>query len=188
MSNIQCYVTPLTLHALETYVQVLHAYKVHAHTLLTELDAKAKAHCHVAFGSIIEAISRTQVSLSLPQVLVCSLQVGIAEDKNNPLLDSIARPDELASLSLVTVALNSIETQLIDSRHTTAAIFKIDRIETQFRRLHDTPGPVTLSCISPHGSKVSFDCFRTVSEIAVSRAPGSIMYECALEKLSIKVI
>ena len=31
--------SPLTLHAFETYVQALHAYKIHAHTLLTELDA-----------------------------------------------------------------------------------------------------------------------------------------------------
>ena len=59
LSTLECYVTPLALTGLERFTQSIKTYLVNPNSLLTELEAKAQAHC--ASNSIIEAISKTQV-------------------------------------------------------------------------------------------------------------------------------
>ena len=176
-STLECYITPLALTGLERFTQSIKNYLINPNSLITELEAKTQAHC--ASNTFIEAISKTQVSLKIPQIRLFSLQCGLAEgDKvSNAFVDTLANPDEFITLSLFTICIYSIETQLIDSASKTAAIFQIDKIDTQFCRLYEsekeinTPeSPVTaeksflkaikLSCISDEHSKTSIRCFK----------------------------
>ena len=189
-STIECYITPLILCCLERYVKALKAYKLNTHTMLTEVDAKCQANC--ASDSIIGVISRTQISLTIPEIRFCSLQVGLAEDKTSMLIDTLVHPDQLVNLSLFTICVHSIETQVSDSKNLKAAIFKINKIDSQFRRLHTDIAKqdqrIRLSCIANERSKVSFQCFNSSNDVSISNSPGSIMYECAFEEISIKAI
>ena len=76
-STLECYITPLALTGLERFTQSIKTYLINPNSLITELEAKAQAHC--ASNSIIEVISKTQVSLKIPQVRLFSLQCGLAE-------------------------------------------------------------------------------------------------------------
>lgn len=172
---------------------------------------------------ILEAISKTQVSLKIPQIRFFSLQCGLAEgDKiSNAFANTLANPDEFITLSLSTLCIYSIETQLIDSQSRTAAIFMIDKIDSQFCRLFDpamvkkmaptrldmslngTEEFIRLSCISNENSKTSIKYFNQAQqqqkqqqlneELArassdAERLKSLIMYECALDQISIKAI
>lgn len=57
---------------------------------------------------------------------------------SNAFVDTLANPDEFVTLSLFAICIYSIETQLIDSASKTAAIFQIDKIDTQFVRLYES--------------------------------------------------
>lgn len=173
-------------------------------SLITELQTKT--HAHSAANSFIEAISKTQVSLKIPQIRLFSLQCGLAEgDKiSNAFVSTIANPDEFITLSLFTICIYSIETQLIDSQSKTSAIFMIDKIDTQFCRLYEpesvkrlnlVPRPdeaetneplskmIKLSCISDENSKTSIKHFKDNNCLR-----SLIMYECAFDEISIKAI
>lgn len=138
-STLECYVTPLSLTGLSRFISALKSYEINANSLVTELQAKAQAHCAANSFLIETIISKTQVSLKIPQISVFSLQCGLAEgDKiTNAFSNALANPDEFITLSLFTICIYSIETQLIDSQTKTAAIFMIDRIDTQFMRLYN---------------------------------------------------
>jgi hypothetical protein len=98
--------------------------------------------------------------------MVCSLQCGLSEgDKvSNAFSNTLACPEEFMTLSLFTICVHSVQTQLIDSQNKTAAIFMIDKIETQFCRLFENKSlaqpPIKLSCISDKHSKTSIRCFK----------------------------
>jgi hypothetical protein len=208
-STLECYITPLALTGLERFTQSIKNYMIHPNSLITELEAKTQAHC--ASNSFIEAISKTQVSLKIPQIRLFSLQCGLAEgDKiSNAFVDTLANPDEFITLSLFAICIYSIETQLIDSASKTAAIFQIDKIDTQFCRLYESekdlpniqemPESLTdkklkaikLSCISDEHSKTSIRCFKKNDKLDKTRLKhlkSIIMYECAFEAISIKAI
>lgn len=150
------------------------------------------------------------MSIKIPQIRFFSLQCGLAEgDKiSNAFANTLANPDEFITLSLSTLCIYSIETQLIDSQSRTAAIFMIDKIDTQFCRLFD-PAMVKkiastrldlslsgndefirLSCISNENSKTSIKYFNQSPESTsdAARLKSLIMYECALDQISIKAI
>ena len=103
-----------------------------------------------------------------------------------------ASPEEFMALSLFTICVHSIQTQVIDSQNRSAAIFMIDKIESQFSRLYEnektnklmfsettTPDfhasnlnkntrqqkSIKLSCISEEHSKTSIRCFKKENEI-----------------------
>jgi hypothetical protein len=207
-STLECYITPLALTGLERFTQSIKTYLINPNSLITELEAKAQAHC--ASNSIIEVISKTQVSLKIPQVRLFSLQCGLAEgDKvSNAFADTLANPDEFITLSLFAICIYSIETQLIDSASKTAAIFQIDKIDTQFCRLYESEKDLSipdlqelnekkflksikLSCISDEHSKTSIKCFKKSDKYDNTRLKylkSLIMYECAFEEISIKAI
>jgi hypothetical protein len=121
-STLDCYITPLALTALERFTEAIKNYQISPNSLITELEAKTQAHC--ASNSFKEAISKTQVSLKIPQIRLFSLQCGLAEGDrvSNAFIDTLANPDEFA------ICIHSIETELIDSATKTATVFKIDKI------------------------------------------------------------
>ncbi len=207
-STLECYITPLALTGLERFTQSIKTYLINPNSLITELEAKAQAHC--ASNSIIEVISKTQVSLKIPQIRLFSLQCGLAEGDKvlNAFADTLANPDEFITLSLFAICIYSIETQLIDSASKTAAIFQIDKIDTQFCRLYESEKDLSvpdlqepndkkliksikLSCISDEHSKTSIRCFKKDNKLDSTRLKhlkSIIMYECGFEEISIKAI
>ena len=76
-SNITCYVTPLALTSLERVIKSFKSQKVNPNYLITNMQSKSEAS--FAQDSIIDVISKTQVSMNIPQILLCSLQCGLAE-------------------------------------------------------------------------------------------------------------
>lgn len=164
------------------------------------------------------------MSIKVPQIRLFSLQCGLAEgDKiSNAFANTLANPDEFITLSLSTLCLYSIETQLVDSQSRTAAIFSIDKIDTQFCRLFDPtvvkktlesnrvldlsqlnnvtssqqqPDDflIRLSCISNENSKTSIKYSQQPQALGSSASDASrlkslIMYECTLDKISIKAV
>lgn len=77
LSNIACYVTPLALTSLERVIKSFKSQKVNPNYLITNMQSKSQAS--FAQDSIIDVISKTQVSMNIPQILLCSLQCGLAE-------------------------------------------------------------------------------------------------------------
>jgi hypothetical protein len=200
---IDFYITPLSLASLERYFHAMaKATDINPNYLLTTLESKSQSYSNTLRlaaktqqQSIEDIIKCTQISLSIPQIRFCAFQVGLAEYKKSTMIESIANPDELRTESLFVLCMHKIETQLIDdSTHKTAAIFKIEQIDTQFRRLHTQEQlikahhPIKLSCIRNERSKVSFQCFNQNEKIEISSYSGSIMYECAIEGISIKAV
>lgn len=98
-----------------------------------------KSKAAFAQDSIIDVISKTQVSMNIPKILFCSLQCGLAEGDKvaNAFSNTLASPEEFMALSLFTFCIQSIQTQVIDSQNRSAAIFMIDKIESQFCRLYE---------------------------------------------------
>lgn len=144
-STLDCYITPLALTALERFTEAIKNYQISPNSLITELEAKTQAHC--ASNSFKEAISKTQVSLKIPQIRLFSLQCGLAEGDrvSNAFIDTLANPDEFITLSLFAICIHSIETELIDSATKTATVFKIDKIGIK----------ITLFLINKHFNKVN---------------------------------
>jgi len=181
-NDIACYLTPLALTSLERVVKSFSAYKVNPNHLITKMQENSKAA--FAQESLIDVISKTQVSMNIPRILLCSLQCGLAEGDKvaNVFTSTLASPEEFMALSLFTICVQSVQTQVIDSQNRSAAIFMIDKIESQFCRLYETPPTnkldehsssnhttvrtkaIKLSCISGNNSKTSIRCFdRSVS-------------------------
>ena len=123
--NLECYITPLSLVAVERFIKSIKSYKTSASHLITQLQSKAESH--FASNSLKDAISKTQVSMHIPQILVCSLQCGLSEgDKvSNAFSNTLQNPEEFMTLSLFTLCVHSVQTQLIDSQNKTAAIILI---------------------------------------------------------------
>jgi hypothetical protein len=198
--NIDVYLTPLSLVSVERFFNPLFkTVSINANYLLTTLESKSQSYTsslaskQTASQQIENLVKYTQVSLSAPQIRFCSFQVGLAEDKKNMLIDTLTQPDELVTESLFILCMHKIETQLVDdSNQKTAAIFKIEQIDTQFRRLHTldqfVQNPIKLSCIRNDRSKASFQCFNQDENVPISFSSGSIMFESALEGISIKAI
>jgi len=195
--NLECYITPLSLTSLERFIKSIKSYKASASHLITQLQSKSESN-FVDSNSIKEVISKTQVSVHIPQIMVCSLQCGLSEgDKvSNAFSNTLACPEEFMTLSLFTICVHSVQTQLIDSQNKTAAIFMIDKIETQFCRLFENKSlaqpPIKLSCISDKHSKTSIRCFKENDLLGdddkFKKIQNSIMYECAFERISIKAV
>ena len=189
-STFECYITPLALTALGRFTKALHSYQISPNSLITELQTKAQAHC--ANPSIIEAISKTQVSLKIPQIRLFSLQCGLAEGDKicDAFVNTLANPDDFITLSIFSIAIYNIQTQLIDSLSKTAAIFQIDKIDSQFCRLFNSPSNefsnIKLSCIPEEYSKTSIKCFK--EEKASNNLKSLIMYESVFDQISIKAI
>jgi hypothetical protein len=197
-STLDCYITPLLLTGLSRFTSSLKLYKINPNSLITELQAKAQAHC--AANTFIEAISKTQVSLRIPQIRLFSLQCGLAEgDKiSNAFTNTLENPDQFITLSLFTIYINSIQTQLIDSPKRTSALFMIDQITTQFSRLYDQTtlanhgqsksGPAGL--ISSDQLKLSYiyseDNLKSLAVLPTLKS--LLMYECAFDSISIKAL
>ncbi|CAF0826478.1 unnamed protein product [Brachionus calyciflorus] len=200
--SFECYITPLSLTGLTRFTESLKLYQVDPNSMITSLQSKAYTNC--VAESIIEAISKTQVSLKIPQIRLFSLQCGLAEgDKiSNAFVSTLTNPDEFITLSLFTVCIYSIETQLIDSQNKTSAIFMIDKIDTQFCRLYDSENLkkilasndgtsvfdqeekiIKLSCISNENSKTSIRYLKGSNNLQCL-----IMQECVLDRISIKAI
>jgi len=150
-----------------------------------------KSKAAFAQDSLIDVISKTQVSMNIPRILLCSLQCGLAEGDKvaNAFTSTLASPEEFMALSLFTICVQSVQTQVIDSQNRSAAIFMIDKIESQFCRLYEAPATtdtnrrcvfdesitsnrtttagarlnrtkaIKLSCISSNHSKTSIRCF-----------------------------
>lgn len=202
LSTLDCYITPLLLTGLSRFTNSLKLYKINPNSLITELQAKAQAHC--AANSFIEAISKTQVSLRIPQIRLFSLQCGLAEgDKiSNAFTNTLENPDQFITLSLFTICINSIQTQLIDSPKRTSALFMIDQIVTQFSRLYDEKNfgsvqkqtPLIQQHLSKSGKneklKVSYiysdDSLKNLTIIPTLKS--LLMYECAFDSISIKAL
>jgi hypothetical protein len=193
--NIECYITPLSLTAVERFIKSIKSYKTSASHLITQLQSKSESH--FVSNSLKDAISKTQVSMHIPQIMVCSLQCGLSEgDKvSNAFSHTLNNPEEFMALSLFTLCVHSVQTQLIDSQNKTAAIFMIDKIESQFCRLFENESlekPIKLSCIADKHSKTSIRCFKDNELLdendRFKRIQNSIMYECAFERINIKAV
>jgi hypothetical protein len=198
----------LALTGLERFTQSIKTYLINPNSLITELEAKAQAHC--ASNSIIEVISKTRVLLKITQIRLFSLQCGLAEGDKvlNAFAETLTNPDEFITLSLFAICIYSIETQLIDSASKTAAIFRKDKIDTQFCSLYESEKDLSvpdlqepndkklnksikLSCISDEHSKTSIRCFKKdnkLDNIRLKHLKSIIMYECGFEEISIKTI
>ncbi len=194
-SAFECYITPLALTGLERFTQALQSYQISPNSLVTELQTKAQAHC--AADSIIEAISKTQVSVKIPQIRLFSLQCGLSEGDKicDAFANTLAKPDEFITLSLFTISIYDIETQLIDSLNKTTAIFLIDKIDTQFCRLFESHSidstSIKLSCIPDEYSKTSIACFKKTDLAQPNNyrnLKSLIMYESFFDQISIKAI
>ena len=135
--EMNCYITPLTLTSLERAIKSFKSCKVNPNYLITKMQTKSQAS--FAQDSIIDVISKTQISMKIPRILVCSLQCGLAEGDKvaNAFSTTLASPEEFMSLSLFTICIQSVQTQVIDSQDRSAAIFMIDKIESQFCRLYE---------------------------------------------------
>ena len=194
-NSIEGYITPLALTALERFVRSMKNYQLSPNNLVSKLQSKAEAHFDS--DSLIDVIAKTQVSMNIPQVLLCSLQCGLAEGDKvaNAFSNTLARPDDFITLSLFTICVHALRLELIDSQDKAAAIFTIDRVESQFSRLFEPQAlanSVGLSCIADKHSKVSITCF----EGSESYAPNdkfhairnAIMCECAFEHIGIKAV
>ncbi len=189
-STFEFYITPLALTALGRFTKALHSYQISPNSLITELQTKAQAHC--ANPSIIEAISKTQVSLKIPQIRLFSLQCGLAEGDKicDAFVNTLANPDDFITLSIFSIAIYNIQTQLIDSLSKTATIFQIDKIDSQFCRLFNSPSNefsnIKLSCIPEEYSNTSIKCFK--EDKASNNLKSLIMYESVFDQISIKAI
>jgi hypothetical protein len=189
-STLDCYITPLLLTGLSRFTNSLKYYKINPNSLITELEAKAHAHC--AANSIIEAISKTQVSIKIPQIRLFSLQCGLAEgDKiSNAFTNTLENPDQFITPTLFTIFINSIQTQLIDSPNRTSALFMINQIVTQFSRLYDeakvqnnAQNKLKLSCIYSDD-----DSLLKNNLLLLPNLKSLLMYECAFDSISIKAL
>ena len=116
---------------MERFIKSIKSYKTSASHLITQLQSKSESH-FASSNSLKDAISKTQVSMHIPQMMVCSLQCGLCEgDKvSNAFSHTLNNPEEFMALSLFTLCVHSVQTQLIDNQNKTAAIFMIDKIET----------------------------------------------------------
>lgn len=161
--EMNCYITPLTLTSLERAIKSFKSYKVNPNYLITKMQTKSQAS--FAQDSIIDVISKTQISMKIPRILVCSLQCGLAEGDKvaNAFSTTLASPEEFMSLSLFTICIQSVQTQVIDSQDRSAAIFMIDKIESQFCRLYENdktvfngPQPQTAASAAPSTSNVDY--------------------------------
>ena len=199
--TFECYITPLSLTGLARFTDCLKLYQTNANSIISGLQSKTITNSIAE--SFIEAISKTQVSLKIPEIRLFALQCGMAEgDKiSNAFISTLANPDEFITLSLLSVCIYSIQTQLIDSQNRTNAIFMIDKIDSQFCRLYDadnlkkilkanakgefgqTEKVIKLSCISNENSKTSIGY-----NVGESNLQCLIMQECALDRISIKAI
>ncbi|RMZ94796.1 hypothetical protein BpHYR1_010760 [Brachionus plicatilis] len=197
--TFECYITPLSLTALTRFTDSLKLYQMNANSMISALQSKTITNSIAE--SFIEAISKTQVSLKIPEIRLFALQCGLAEgDKiSNAFVSTLANPDEFITLSLLSICIYSIQTQLIDCQNRTNAIFMIDKIDSQFCRLYDPDNlkkilsqndgrsemdkTVKLSCISNENSKTSIDY-----NVGDSNLQCIIMQECALDRISIKAI
>lgn len=92
--TFECYITPLALTGVTRFTDSLKVFQVNPNSMLTSLQSKT--YTHSIKSSIIEAISKTQVSLKIPQIRVFSLQCGLAEgDKvSNAFVSTLTNPDE----------------------------------------------------------------------------------------------
>lgn len=199
--TFECYITPLALTGLARFTDCLKLYHTNANSAISSLQSKTITNSIAE--SFIEAISKTQVSLKIPEIRLFALQCGMAEgDKiSNAFISTLANPDEFITLSLLSVCIYSIQTQLIDSQNRTNAIFMIDKIDSQFCRLYDADNlkkilksnanselaqmekVIKLSCISNENSKTSIGY-----NVGESNLQCLIMQECALDRISIKAI
>ena len=116
---------------MERFIKSIKSYKTSASHLITQLQSKSESH-FASSNSLKYAISKTQVLMHIPQMMVCSLQCGLSEGDNvsNAFSHTLNNPEEFMALSLFTLCVHSVQTQLIDSQNKTAAIFMIDKIET----------------------------------------------------------
>lgn len=196
--TFECYITPLSLTGLTRFTNSLKLYQTNANSMISGLQSKTITNSIAE--SFIEAISKTQVSLKIPEIRLFALQCGLAEgDKiSNAFVSTLANPDEFITLSLLSICIYSIQTQLIDSQNRTNAIFMIDKIDSQFCRLYDPDNlkkilsqttseqsdkTIKLSCISNENSKTSIGY-----NVGDSNLQCLIMQECALDRISIKAI
>ena len=196
-STFDCYITPLLLTGLARFTNSLKLYQINPNSLITELQAKAQAHC--AANTFIEAISKTQVSLRIPQIRLFSLQCGLAEgDKiSNAFTNTLENPDQFITLSLFSIYINSIQTQLIDSPKRMSSLFMIDQIVTQFSRLYDEKSTTSLrkgnnnNNNKSSGDKLKLSFIYSEENLKsltiLPTLKSLLMYECAFDTISIKV-
>ncbi|CAF1352429.1 unnamed protein product [Adineta steineri] len=126
--------TSLMLEDLTTYIEKWKTYDIHPISILDDLHVQAQT------GQVkltLIDLSATKISLQLPKIDVCLLQVGLAED--NVQLTELRTPVDIVTMSLFALSCKLIEMETILSNcdQSTADAFKIQLITEQFRRFEN---------------------------------------------------
>jgi hypothetical protein len=185
--------TPLMLECLTTYIDKWKTYDLHPMSILDGLHFQTQTSSNPPSTSI--DLSSTKISLQLPQINVCLLQAGLAED--NVQLTELRTPVDIVTMSLFALSCKQIQMETILSKRdqSTAGVFKIQSITGQFRRFENDFSSIENANIHAIQSQRCRLQFRLANDIQTHLPIGDnrknfgfVMNEFGLQRLCFKLI
>ena len=186
--------TPLMLDCLTAYLDKWKTYREHPISILDDLQIRAQANSSVPKPSTDQ--SATKFSIQIPQINLCCLQAGLAEDTVQ--LTELRRPIDIVTMSLIAASCRQIQIETILSNkaeQSTAVVAKIQSITSQLRRLENefsSMDQIHVDAIQSERCRLQFQIpldSKTHLPIGENRNHlGFVMNEYSLQRICFKLV